>query len=108
MIRLLGVNGTQMCRIDHCLFQLAEGSLVSGCALRIKVCSKHRAQRGGYSLKSFDTLLVKSTQPNKPSNFMDGGRRRPTSNYIDLFGVRVYSIFIDAVSPKGYSSLEER
>ena len=52
-------------------------------------------------------MLVKSTQRDNLSNFMDGGWRRPTSNDLPLFEVHVYSIFIDDVSAKGYSSLEK-
>ena len=58
-------------------------------------------------MESFDELLVKSTQPDKLSNFMNRGGRRPTLNDLDLFGVDVYLIFIDDVSAKGYSTVEE-
>ena len=108
MIRLSVINGTQMCRIDHCLLQLVKGTLVHSCAIPLDVCFKHCGHRCRYGLKSFDKLLVNSTQPDKLSNFMDGGRRRPTSNDVDLFGVHVCCIFIDDVSAKGYSGLEER
>ena len=85
-----------------------EGSLVSSVPLPLEVCFKHRGQRGHHSLESFNKLLVKSKQPNKLSNFKNGGWRRPISKDLDLFGVHVYSISIDGVSAKGYSSLEER
>ena len=51
-------------------------------------------------MESFDKLLVKSTQPDKVSNFLGGGRSRPASNDLELFRVHVYSIFIDDVSAK--------
>ena len=108
LIRLLGVHGTQMCRIDHCLLQRVECSLVYSCLLPLKVCFNHRGQRGRHSLESFDKLLVKSTQPDKLSNLMNSRWRRRTSNDLDLFSVHVYSIFIDDVSAKPDSSLEER
>ena len=107
VIRLPRVYGTQMWRIDHCLLQLVKGSLVYSCPLPLEVCLHHCGQRGRYTLEFFDKLLVKSTQPDKLSNFMNGGWRRPTSNDLELFGVDVYSIFIDDVSAKGCSTLEE-
>ena len=61
------------------------------CPLPLEVCFKHRGQRGGYSLKSFKKLLVKSAPRDKLSNFMDGGQRRPTSNDVDFFRIDVYS-----------------
>ena len=78
------------------------------CALPLEVRLKHRGQRGCDSLEPFDKLLVKSTQPDKLSNLMNGGGRRPTPNDLDLFGVHVYSILISGVSAKGYLTLEER
>ena len=108
MVRLFGVDGTQMCRIDHWLLQLVEGSLVHSRPRSRNVCFKHRGQRGRYSLESFDKLLVKPTQPNKLSNIMDGGGSRANSNDLDRFGVHVYSIFIEDVSAKRDSRLEER
>ena len=89
-----------MCRIYHCLFQLVEGSLVYSRLLPLKVCFKHRGERGRYSLDSFKKLLVKSTQPDKFSNFMEGGRRKSCSNDLDLLRIHVYSIFPDDVSAK--------
>ena len=77
------------------------------CPLPLKICLRHRSQRGCDSLEPFNKLLVKSTQPNKLSNFMNRGGRRPTSNNLDIFGVHVYSILIDDVSTKGYWTLEE-
>ena len=77
------------------------------CPLPLKICLKHRARRGCNSLEPFNKLLVKSTQPDKLSNFILSGGRRPTSNDLDLFGVHVYSIFMDDESAKGYSTLEE-
>ena len=106
VIRPLGVDGTQMCLIDHCLLQLIGGSLLYSCPLPLEVCLKHRGQRGRHSLDSFDKMLVTSTQPDKLLNFINGGWQRPTSNDLH-YGVHVYSIFIDDVSAKGYSSLEE-
>ena len=97
-----------MCRIDHYLLQLVERSLVYGCPLPLKFCLEHCGQRGCNSLEPFDKLLVKSTQPDELSNFMNRSRRRPTSNDPDLFGVHVYSISVDDVSTEGYSILEER
>ena len=73
----------------------------------LEVCLKHRGQRGCNSLEPFDKLLVKSTQCNELSNFMNRSWRRPTSNDLDLFVVHVYSIFVDDVSTEGYSTLEE-
>ena len=77
MGRLSGVDGTQMCRLDHWLLQLVKSSLMYDCRLRFEICFKHRGKRSCYSPESFDKLLVKSTQPDKMTNFMDGGRRRP-------------------------------
>ena len=81
---------------------------MDGCPFPLEVCLKHRGQRGWDSLESFDKLLVKSTQSNELSNFMNRSWRRPTSNDLDLFEVHVYSIFVDDVSAEGYSTLEER
>ena len=80
---------------------------MDSCLFALEICLKHRGQRGCDSLEPFEKLLVKSTQPGKFSNFMNRGGRRPTSNILDLFGLHVYSIFIDDVSAKGYSTLEE-
>ena len=107
VIRLPGVDGTEMCRIDHCLLQLFEESLMHSCPLQLKICLKHCGQRGCDSLEPFDKLLVRSTQPDKLSNFMNRGRRRPTSNDFDFFRVHVYSLSIDDVSAEGYSALGE-
>ena len=79
-----------------------------GCPLPLEVCLKHCGQRGCNSLEPFDKLLVKYTQSDEMSNFMNRSRRRPTSNDLDLFGVHVYSISVDDVSTEGYSTLEER
>ena len=76
--------------------------------LPLEVCLKHCGQRGCYSLEPFDKLLVRSTQSDELSNFMNRSRRRPTSNDLDLFGVHVYFISVDDVSTEGYSTLEER
>ena len=81
---------------------------MDGCPFPLELCLKHRGQRGGGSLEPFDKLLVKSTQSNELSNFMNRSWRRPTSNDLALFGVHVYSIFVDDVSTEGYSALEER
>ena len=105
---LPGVDGTQIWCIDHCLFQLVEGSLVYSCSIPLEACFKHRSQRGRYSPKSFNKLLVKSAQTDRLSNLMNRGRRRPTSNALDLLGTHVYSIFIGDVSANRYSSLGER
>ena len=78
------------------------------CPFPLEVCLKHRGQRGCDSLEPFDKLLVKSTQSNEMSNFMNRSWRRPTSNDLDVFGVHVYSIFVDDVCTEGYSTLEER
>ena len=78
-----------------------------GCPLPLKVCLKHRGQRGCDSLEPLDKLLVKSTQSNELSNFMNRSWQRPTSNDLDLFGVHVYSILVDDVSTEGYLTLEE-
>ena len=78
------------------------------CTLPLEICFKHCGQRGCDSLHPFDKLLVKSTQPNQLSNFMNRGRQRPTSNDLDLFRVHVYSVSIDDVSAEGYATLEER
>ena len=77
------------------------------CPLPLEICLKHRGQRGCESLEPFDKLLIKSTQLDKLSNFMNRGRRGPTSNDLDLFGVHVYSVPIDDVSAEGYLTLEE-
>ena len=79
-----------------------------GCPLPLEVCVKLCGQRGCDSLKPFDKVLVKSTQPDKVSNFMNRSRRRPTSNDLDLSGVHVYCISDDDVSPDSYSTLEKR
>ena len=97
-----------MLRTNHRLLQLVEGSWMHGCPLPFEICFQHHGERSRYSLEFFDKLLVKSTQPDKLSNFMDGGLCRPTSNYLDLFGVHVYAVFIDDVSPKRPSGLEKR
>ena len=107
VIPLSGVDSTEMCRTDHRLLQLVEGSLVDGCLFPLEVCLKHCSQRGCDSLEPFDKLLVKSTQSNELSNFMNRSWRRPTSNDLDLFGVHVYSILVDDVSTEGYSTLKE-
>ena len=107
VIRLSRVDSTEMCRIDHRLLQLVEGSLMDSCPFPLEVCLKHRGQRGCDRLEPFDKLLVKCTQSNELSNFMNRSWRRPTSNDLDLFGVHVYSIFVDDVSTEGYSTLEE-
>ena len=80
---------------------------MDGCPFPPEVCLKHRGQRGCDSLEPFDKLLIKSTRSNELSNFMNCSSRRPTSNDLDLFGVHVYSIFVDDVSTEGYSTLEE-
>ena len=79
-----------------------------GCPFPLKVSLTHRGQRGCNSLELFDKLLVKSTQSNELSNFMNHSWRRPTSNDVNLFGVHVYSIFVDDVCTEGYSTLKER
>ena len=81
---------------------------MDGCPFPLKVCLKHRGQRGCDSLEPFDKLLVKSTQSNELSNFKNRSWWRSTSNDLDLFGVHVYSIFVDDVSTEEYSALEER
>ena len=78
-----------------------------GCPLPLEVRLKHCGQRSCNSLELFDKLLVKSTQPDELSKFMNRSRRRPTSNDLDLFEVHVYSISVDDVSAEGYSTLEE-
>ena len=78
-----------------------------GCPFPLEVCLEHLGQRGCDSSEPFDKLLVKSTQSNELSNFMNRSRRRPTSNDLDLFGLHVYSIFVDDVSTEGYLTLEE-
>ena len=107
VIRLSRVNSTEMCRIDHRLLQLVEGSLMDGCPFPLEVCFNHRSQRGCDSLEPFDKLPVKSTQSNELSNFTNRSWRRPTSNNLDLFGVHVYSIFVDDVTTEGYLTLKE-
>ena len=97
-----------MCRTDHCLLQLVEGSSKRGCPLPTEMCFKHGSEESRYRLEPFNKLLLKSRQPDKLSNFMDCGRRRPTSNDLDLFGVDVYSIFIDDASAKSDPRLEVR
>ena len=97
-----------MCRIDHCLLQLVERSLMYGCPLALEICLKHCGQWGCDSLELLDKLLVKSKQPDELSNFMNRSWRRPTSNDLDIFGVHVYCIAVDDVSERGYSTLEER
>ena len=82
--------------------------LMDGCPFPLEVCLKQRGQRGFDSLEPFDKLLVKSTQSNELSNFMNGSWRRPTSNDLDLFGPHGDSIFVDDASTEGYSTLEER
>ena len=77
------------------------------CPVPLEICLKHCGRRGCDSLEPFDKLLVKSTQPDELSNFMNPSRRRPTSNDLDLFGVHVYSVSVDDVSAEGYSTLEE-
>ena len=107
VIRLSGVDSTEMCRADHRLLQLVEGSLVDGCPFLLEVCLKHCSQKGCDSLEPFDKLLVKSTQSNELSNFMDRSWWRPASNDLDLFGVHVYSFLVDDVSAEGHSTLKE-
>ena len=79
-----------------------------GCPFPLEVCLKHCGHRGCDSLEPFDKLLIKSTQSNDLSIFMNRSRRRPTSNDLDVFGVHVYSIFVDDVSAEGNLTLEER
>ena len=98
VIRLSTVDSTEMCRIDLRLLQLVEGSLMDGCPFPLESCPKHCGQRGCDSLEPFGKLLVRSTQSNELSNFMNCSWRRPTSNDLDLFGFHVYSIFVDDVS----------
>ena len=81
---------------------------MDGCPFPLEVCLKHHGQTGCNSLEPFDKLLVKSTQSNELSNFMNRSWRRSTSNDLDLFRVHVYSIFVDDVSTDEYSTLEER
>ena len=78
------------------------------CPLPLKVCLKHCGQRGCDSLEPFHKVLVKSTQCDGLSNFVNRSRRRPTSIHLDLFGLHVYSFFVDDVSTEGYSTLKER
>ena len=80
---------------------------MDGCPFPLEVCLKHRGQRGCNSLEPFDKLLVKSSQSNELASFMNRSWLRPTLNDLDLFGVHVYSIFVDDVSTEGYSTLEE-
>ena len=82
--------------------------MMYGCPFPLEVCLKHRGQRGCDSLEPYDKLLVKFTQFNELSNFMNRSWWRPTSKDLDLFGVHVYFIFVDDVSTEGYSTLEER
>ena len=107
VIWLSRVNSTEMCCIHHRPLQLVEGSLTDGCPFPLEVCFQHRSRRGCNSLEPFDKLLVKYTQSNELSNFMNRSWRRPTSNDLDLFGVHVYSIFVDDVPTEGYSTLKE-
>ena len=107
VIRLSRIDSTEMSRIDHRLLQLVEGSLMDSCPIPLEVCLKHHGQRGCDSLEPLDKLLVKFTQSDESSNFMNRSWRRPTSNDLDHFGVHVYSIFVDDVSTEGYSTLEE-
>ena len=79
-----------------------------GCPLPLEVCLKHCGHRGCESLEPLDKQLVKSKQSDELSNFMNPSRRRTTSNDFHLFGVHVYSIFVDDVSTERYSTLEER
>ena len=67
VIRLSGVDSTEMYRTDHRLLQLVEGSLVDGCPFPLEVCLKHCSQRGYDSLEPFDKLLGKFTQANELS-----------------------------------------
>ena len=108
MVRLPGVDSTQMCRMDHCLLQLVEGSLMHSSPLSFEICFEHRGARSSYNLESFDKLLVQSTETDKLSNFMDGGLSRPTLNSLDVSGVHVYSILINDVSAKRNSGAEGR
>ena len=108
MIRLSGVDSTEMCRIDRRLLQLVEKNLMYSCPLPLEISLKNCGQRGCDRLEPFDKLLVKCTQFDELSNFMNRSRRRPTSNDLDLFGVHVYCIFVDDVSTEGYLTLEER
>ena len=78
-----------------------------GCPFPLEVCPKHRGQSDCDSLEPFDKLLVKFTQSNELLNFMNRRWQRPTLNDLELFGVHVYSIFVDDVSTEGYSTLEE-
>ena len=80
---------------------------MDGCPFPLEVCLKHRGQRGCDSLEPFDKLLVKSGKSNELSNFMNRSWRRSTSKDLDIFGVHVYSIFVDDVSTEGYLTLEE-
>ena len=57
-----------------------------GCPVSLEVCVKHCGQRRSDSLEPFDKLLVKSTQPDELSNFMNGSWRRPFSNEFHLLG----------------------
>ena len=70
------------------------------CQLPFEISFKHRDERSHYSLEPFEKLLVKSPQPNKLSDFIDGGRCRLIPNDLDLFVVHVYSIVIDDISAK--------
>ena len=94
MIRLSGVDGTQMSRIDHCLFELVEGSLVQSCPLLLEICFKHPGQRGRYSPKSCDRLLVQSKH--KPINcrtswtVVGGGEPRIHKRVLEPGGTLIY------------------
>ena len=57
VIQLSGVDGTEICRIYHCLLQLVEGSLMHSCPLPVEICLKHLGQQGYNSLEPFDKLL---------------------------------------------------
>ena len=37
MVRLLGVDSTQKCRIDHCLLQVVECNLMHGCPVPFEI-----------------------------------------------------------------------
>ena len=88
-------------------FSLSKEAWCTAVHSHSKICLKHRGQRGCDTLEPLDKLLGKTTQPDKLSNFMNRGGRRPTSNDLDLFGVHVYCVSIDDVAAEGYSTLEE-
>ena len=108
MIQLSGVNGTQIRGTYHCLLQLVEGILMHRFSVPLQICFDYSGETSCYSLETLDKLLVKSADADKLSNFMDGGRSRPTSEDLDLLGVHAYSIFFDDVSAKANSWLKER